>query len=228
MRFKSIPVKAWKEEPGNKRKRKNSDCGGCCCSDRVTSVSTKTRQNILPFFFVFLFFFFFFFFSHSSLFFFFSPPSSIFLFVWFGAAASGVTIVFSEGLELSDNENDAEFDEMEPQDFHHPLEGHPDIPPVSQLQHAIAEVIFSAAGSDSGLQAIQNAVAKKARTLKRRDMTDYPPGELKKAVVEVLRPNPRIPNLFRKEENSRAERYRCNVTADEAVESMKKARKEKS
>lgn len=56
------------------------------------------------------------------------------------SGAPGVTIVFSEGLELSDNENDAEFDDAEPQEFHHPLEGHPDIPPVSQLQQAIAEV----------------------------------------------------------------------------------------
>jgi hypothetical protein len=65
----------------------------------------------------------------------------------------------------------------------------------------------------------------KVKTLKRRDMSEYPSlAELKKAVVEVLRPNSRVPNLFRKEDNSRSERYRCNVTADEAVESMKRAR----
>lgn len=85
-------------------------------------------------------------------------------------------------------------------------------------------MICSSTGSDSGLQAIQNSIAKRAKSLKRRDGSDYPAGELKKAVVEVLRPNSRVPNLFRKEDNSRAERYRCNVTADEAVESMKRAR----
>ncbi len=122
-------------------------------------------------------------------------------------------------------ENDAEFDDAgEHEEFRHPLDGHPDLGPVSALQNAIAEVIFSSTGGDSsGLPAIQNAVAKKWKTLRRRDNSEYPSqAELKKAVVEVLRPNPRVPNLFRKEESARSERYRCNVTEDEAVESMRK------
>jgi hypothetical protein len=122
-------------------------------------------------------------------------------------------------------ENDAEFDEAgEHEEFRHPLDGHPDVGPVSALQNAIAEVIFSSTGGDSsGLPAIQNAVAKKWKTLRRRDNSEYPSqADLKRAVVEVLRPNPRVPNLFRKEETARSERYRCNVTEDEAVDSMRK------
>jgi hypothetical protein len=40
----------------------------------------------------------------------------------------------------------------------------------------------------------------------------------------VLRPNPKVPNLFRREDQNRQDRYRCNLTIEEALESMQAAR----
>lgn len=111
------------------------------------------------------------------------------------------------------------------EEFRHPLSNHPDLGPLSDLQQAIAECI-SAGGDSCSLNAIQTHVAKKWKQLRRRDGTEYPSlQELRRAVVDVLRPNPRAPNLFRKEESSRSDRnqYRMNNTVEEALESMRAA-----
>ncbi len=48
---------------------------------------------------------------------------------------------------------------------------------------------------------------------------------IQRAVIELLRPNPRIPNLFRRDESQRGDRacYKLNLTIDEALETMRAA-----
>ena len=120
---------------------------------------------------------------------------------------------------------DAEFDDIPDPDFYHPLAGHPDIGELTDLQNLITEAIYNC-GESCPLNTIQNHVQKKWKSLKRRDGSEYPSqADARKAMIECLRPNPKVPNLFRREEGGRGDRFffKINFTIEEALESMRAA-----